>query len=486
MKKKSFYENVLFKEDDRCAIITECNDCISHRELHNRAIQGAEKLRSNKFNFAIIYMENEVNFIIYVLSCWSIDIVPVFVRADFILKDIYKIYNNLSQAIIISDFANIDNGYNYIIVDKDSRVLCENYMNIDENVECHEIYDDLAILFPTSGSTNKAKYANVTLENVKESIKYINDIVHLNDSFVDLVLASVVSVKFFSMVLPMLAYNGKLLLYTDCNDIKKLAKIDEKYNITYMGVTPSFLKAILMYEPAVTRLKKVSTMMIGGEKSSAKFISEIRKIFEDTRVVSGYGLTETLIPINDFSREIPPDGSVGRLYKKIEIKILDENEKICESNVCGEIYLKGKNIISSYFDNNELNNISWESGWFKTGDIGYLDCENNLWITGRKKREIIVSGINVNAEEVENYLIDHELILASKVYGKDDLYTGERICADIVLKEDVALSYLDIVNYLKGKVSNYKIPKEIHFRNKDKIKYVGMGKAKFEGDNTNE
>ena len=102
-------------------------------------------------------------------------------------------------------------------------------------------------------------------------------------------------------------------------------------------------------------------------------------------------------------------------------------------------------------------------GWLYTGDLGRMDEDNYIFLTGRKKRMIITSGFNVYPREVETVLNMHPAILNSRVSGKEDLMRGELVKAEVVLKNGHCLDDKEIIRYCKIYLSNYKVPREVEF-----------------------
>ncbi len=118
------------------------------------------------------------------------------------------------------------------------------------------------------------------------------------------------------------------------------------------------------------------------------------------KLIQGYGLTETAPVLSAERRSIMRKGSVGKAMKSVEIKICDPNE-----NGIGEIIAKGPNIMIGYYENDAATRNAIKDGWFHTGDMGYMDSDGYLFITGRKKNVIVLSnGKNVYPEELEQLL----------------------------------------------------------------------------------
>ena len=135
-------------------------------------------------------------------------------------------------------------------------------------------------------------------------------------------------------------------------------------------------------------------------------------------MIQGYGLTECA----PLAAAIPTEKkyynykSVGRLLDQLEVKVIDKDKE-----GVGEICIKGPNVMMGYYNNPEETAKSLQDGWFHTGDLGYVDRNKYIYITGRKKNVIITAnGKNVYPEELENYLDESLFILESMVWAKND------------------------------------------------------------------
>ena len=170
---------------------------------------------------------------------------------------------------------------------------------------------------------------------------------------------------------------------------------------------------------------------------------EIMRFFNDLGfiMIQGYGLTECA----PLAAAIPTEkkyynyDSVGRVMEQVEVKIIDKDEE-----GVGEICLKGSNVMMGYYNNPEETEKSLIDGWFHTGDLGYIDKQKYIYITGRKKNVIITAnGKNVYPEELENYLEESLFVSESMVWAGDDGNGNEKtIIATIKPDMDEVRNYL--------------------------------------------
>ena len=187
-------------------------------------------------------------------------------------------------------------------------------------------------------------------------------------------------------------------------------------------------------------------------------------------MLEGYGLTECspLVAVNIGGHE--RFGSVGWPVDGCQVKIEPEEGQSHGKYEVGEILVKGDNVMLGYYNNPEATaEVFTEDGWFRTGDYGYIDEENYVFITGRKKNIIILSnGKNIYPEEIESYLAHIDIIKECVVVGQENT-SGEVVITAIVYPDpdkNEGLSNDEILAKIKEEVNivNRKLPvfKQVH------------------------
>lgn len=175
---------------------------------------------------------------------------------------------------------------------------------------------------------------------------------------------------------------------------------------------------------------QIKYMFCGG----AKFRPEVKHFFNDVgfSLIEGYGLSETASMLAMEYPKASKLGAVGKVFDEVTLKIINKDKQ-----GVGEIAAKGPNITSGYFKNSRANSKSFKDGYFLTGDIGYLDTDGDLYITGRKKRVIITSsGENVSPDEIEELVNKQSKgVLKTTVFEHNDIINA-RIYIDKKSKLD--------------------------------------------------
>ncbi len=178
-----------------------------------------------------------------------------------------------------------------------------------------------------------------------------------------------------------------------------------------------------------------------------------------------YGSSETcpIVIHQTIANAFATEGSIGFPAMHCDIRIVDEQGKDCDVDVSGEILIRGKNVMSHYWNNEEATTSAIEHGWFHSGDIGYVDSSGCYHFVDRKNDVIISGAENIYPAEIEHVLMNHPEILEVAIIGKEDVKWSEIVVAVIVRKQDSSIGKEEILEWLKDKLGRYKHPREIFF-----------------------
>ncbi|MCJ7685969.1 MAG: long-chain fatty acid--CoA ligase [Desulfobacteraceae bacterium] len=255
----------------------------------------------------------------------------------------------------------------------------------------------------------------------------------------------------------------------------------EKYKVTIVIAVPTIYSAFVNH-PLLNKFDLSS--IVGCGSGAAPLPVEVIKQFEEKTgavIFEGYGLTETspvltLNPTNLDQRKI---GSVGMPFLSTDIKIVDLETGLQElpRGEDGEIAASGPQIMLGYWNkpgaNEEVFREIDGKRYFLTGDIGHLDEEGFIVITDRKKDLIIVGGFNAYPKEIEEELYTHPKVALVAVVGVPDPRSGEAVKAFIQLKPGEEATEEEFMEFCKTKLSGYKRPREIEFRDSLPVSVVG-------------
>ncbi len=372
----------------------------------------------------------------------------------------------------------------------------------------------MGIMLFTSGTTAMSKAVALSHKNICTNLMDIASVIEIHErdtmlSFLPLHHTFECTVGFLYPV-----YKGACIAY--CDGIRHIAENIKEYQVTAMISVPilfeNMYKKVMKGIAKKGKLEKVKKGIkisnvllrlgidirkklfkeihdiLGGKvrlfvNGAAALDKEVEKGFNELgfKIVQGYGLTETSPVLAAGNDKYTKLGSVGKVFPSVEIKIDNPNE-----HGIGEIVAKGPNVMLGYYQNEEATNAVLKDGWFYTGDLGYLDKQNYLFITGRKKDVIVLkNGKNIYPEELETNINRIEGVKESLVFGKpenddkDDL----KICAKIVYdanamkeeygiegEEEISKKLWEKVKEINKEMPTYKYIREIIFTQDDLIK----------------
>ena len=257
---------------------------------------------------------------------------------------------------------------------------------------------------------------------------------------------------------------GATIVYLARFSGPKVLELIEKYRITSLFAIPSMYRVLLRTAESVQHdLSTLRLCTSGGEPLPGDVLEAFNKTFP-VPLTEGYGLTEATAIVSVNLPEKCKPGSIGPPLSNLEVKILNDDGQKLPLNKEGEICVKGPNVMKGYY---KLSRETAESltadGWLKTGDYGKLDEEGFLWITGRKKELIIISGENVSPNEIEQVISGHEKVFEVAVIGVPDKLRGETPKAFIALRESATCTEEEVRNYCMQRLPHYKVPKYYEF-----------------------
>jgi fatty-acyl-CoA synthase len=157
--------------------------------------------------------------------------------------------------------------------------------------------------------------------------------------------------------------------------------------------------------------------------------------------------------------------TVGKNLPHQEVKVVDlDTEQTLPLGQVGELFFRGYHVMLGYYGDEESTRKAIDDhGWLHSGDLGTLDAEGYVRITGRLKEMIIRGGENIYPREIEDYIFTHPKVAEVSVFGIPDVYYGEEVMAWIKLHEGQTATEDELRGFCKGKIAHFKIPKYIWF-----------------------
>lgn len=323
--------------------------------------------------------------------------------------------------------------------------------------------DDLAVLLYTSGTSGKPKGVMLTHGNLTSNIQQCIDHVHFTSE--EVMLGVLPQFHSFGLtVLTLLPLTlGCRVVYSARFIPQRIIKLIREHKPTAFVAIPSMYNALMVVKGVqADDFDSVKYIVSGGEPLPDAVFQSFKEKFGKI-INEGYGLTETS-PVTHWCR--PGEWrahSVGPALPRMDVKIKDPTTgAVLGPDTDGEVVMKGPNVMKGYFKLPAETAATFDAeGYLKTGDMGRVDKDGFLYITGRIKEMLIIGGENVFPREIEEVLNRHPAVNASGVIGVHDPMRGELPLAFVELKEGQTTDEKSLKIWCRESLAGYKVPSEI-------------------------
>lgn len=329
--------------------------------------------------------------------------------------------------------------------------------------------DDTAVILYTSGTTGRAKGAELSHANMVMNARLSDNMYEPLEGDVHLVVLPLF--HSFGQTVQMNSgfYKRSTISLLPRFDPEASLALMQRDNVTIFAGVPTMYWAILNHPNADNYdLAKIASNLRLCASGGAAMPVELMHAFEtkfDVPILEGYGLSETS-PVATFNRadRVRKPGSVGRPVWGVDIRIVDVNDEDVPAGEHGEILIRGHNVMKGYYKKEEATAEAFKGGWFHTGDIGKIDEDGYIYIVDRVKDMIIRGGFNVYPREVEEVLMTHPAVSLAAVVGMPHDSHGEEVKAYLVLKAGAEATEEEVVAWSKENMAGYKYPRMVEFR----------------------
>ena len=338
--------------------------------------------------------------------------------------------------------------------------------------------EDTAILLYTGGTTGISKGAVLTHRNLVANVLQTKAWLWSIKEGKEVLLCVLPFFHSYGMTtgLHLSIASRSTMLLVPRFELSEVIKRIKKHKPTIFCGVPSMYNAINHY-PGVSGsdVGSIKLCVSGG----AALPKEVQKRFEELtggKLVEGYGLSETspvthVNPIHGYRKS-----GIGLPISDTDAMIVDpETKKPLSPGEVGELAIKGPQVMKGYWKMEKETKQVLQNGWLYTGDMAVMDEDGFFSIVDRKKDLIISAGMNIYPREVEEVLHQHPKIIEAAVIGIPSKVREETVKAFVVVKEGEELSKREIIQFCKDKLSKYKIPREIEFR--DELPKSSVGKV---------
>ena len=260
---------------------------------------------------------------------------------------------------------------------------------------------------------------------------------------------------------------GRKLVFMHKWNAEKALELTEKESLTSLEGVPTMIGEVLN-SPDVAKRDLSSLVSIGGGGSARppEHVKVLQERFPQAMSGTGYGMTETNAIGTGIGGEeyLERPDSVGRaLPPLIQIEIRDTEGNVLAPNEDGEVCMKSAANMRCYWNKPEATAEALQDGWMMSGDIGHLDEEGFVFITGRAKDMIIRGGENIACGEIEKVLYEHPSVFEAAVHGAPDDRLGEIVCAAVYLKNGCSATVEDIKDHVGLHLATFKVPSHVFF-----------------------
>jgi len=321
---------------------------------------------------------------------------------------------------------------------------------------------DLAVIIYTSGTTGQPKGAMLShgnlLHNV-ESCRIVLETVDVDRFAVMLPLFHSYMMT-VGMLLPLLV-GGSMVLVKSLHPPQHALREIFQRRATVLPAIPQFYRALVS---ATVPPGFPCRLCISG---AAPLPMQVLKEFEEKfkiPLIEGYGLSEASpVVTKNPLRGMRKAGSIGLPIPHVEVSVQDDAGRMLGVKDTGEICVRGGNVMLGYWNRPDETAKAIRNGWLLTGDIGFRDEEGYYFITDRKKDMLLVNGINVYPREIEEVLYQFPGVKEAAVVGWPDARRGEQPVAFVAASEGVTLDEKVLMQFVRQKLADYKVPKRVNF-----------------------
>jgi long-chain acyl-CoA synthetase len=219
----------------------------------------------------------------------------------------------------------------------------------------------------------------------------------------------------------------------------------------------------------------------GGSPIATEVVRRAHTAFPRAEFIHLYGATE-MAPLATALRheETLLDGdlarSCGRAVAGVDLRVIDTNGYELPPGKTGEVVVRGPNIMPGYWNKPEETSAVLRDGWYRSGDLGFMNAQGYLFLVDRVKDMIISGGENVYSTEVEEVLYLHPAVLEAAVFGVPDARWGEAVHAVVVPRTGCEVDPTALIAFCRERIAGYKVPKQIDLR-PDPLPKSGPGKV---------
>lgn len=286
-------------------------------------------------------------------------------------------------------------------------------------------------------------------------------------------------------------YGGRTIVMQRQFEPRGWMELAQQEQVQRAMMVPTMLKQIIDHpEFEKYDLSSLKVITYGAAPMPLEVISRALRAFPGCQFINAFGQTETaatITALNPEDHHIPEDlpdeqrekrlrrlASVGKALPDVEVRVVDEYGNGVACDVAGEVIARGARVMAGYWKDDEKTKNTKRGGWIYTGDLGYMDSEGYLFLSGRASDIIIRGGENISPEEVEAVLASHPAVEECAVFGLPDSTWGEIVAAAVVVKTGCPATVEELQEWCRERLASFKKPETVAF--KDELPRNPLGK----------
>jgi long-chain acyl-CoA synthetase len=389
--------------------------------LHHKGVRKGDKV--------LVCVKHKADYVVCMYGVMALGAVAVPMHEDVSQETLKHVLHQVNPACALYD----QNPVEGVLCLKSSEALSCAVLEEVKNVVVEE--KDMALIMFTSGTSGEKKGVCLSHQNICQSADTIVECMGMDASMVEYVCVPLTHSFGFGRVRALFACGGTLV--ADNGVFSPLAVVEgvEKNKCNALSCVPAQVGFLSSKQKWIETLgKHVRVVEMGSAFMSEKAKKNLQEMWPDTRIFMHYGLTEASRSVFlNFCKDETKLSSVGKPPKGVHVRVMDEKGDICAPYVVGEIQIEGNHVMLGY-----LHGVRHESGFFSTGDEGFLDEEGYVYFVGRKDDTINSAGVKIAPLFIEQSVQKHFPKLVCCVVGikASEDYMGEIPC--LVLQQEQA------------------------------------------------
>lgn len=431
-----------------------------------------------------IWSTNRYEWVLLQYATARIGVILVNINPAYRTSELIFVINQSEMSHIFSSLAFKSSDYKAMITD--AREFCttlrseiffddnwEDFLNNGQEIsddvlhsyEEHVQFDDPVNIQYTSGTTGFPKGVTLSHHNILNNGYFIG--VRLKYTEKDRVCIPVPFYHCFGMVIGNMcctSHGACMVIPNDSFDPEITLKVVSDENCTSLyGVPTMFIAELAVKNFDTFDFSSLRTGVMAGSVCPPEIMKKVENLMNIKEMSICYGMTETS-PVSTqtligtpFEKQV---NTVGTVQNHLEIKIIDENGKTLKRGEHGELCTRGYSVMLKYWNDPENTKKVIDDGrWMHTGDMAVMDEEGYITISGRIKDLIIRGGENISPKEIEDFLYTYPNILDVQIIGVPSEKFGEEVMAWVKVRKGFNVTEDELLNYCKGRIAHYKVPK---------------------------